>query len=374
MEKDALPVARVTKLISGGEGLARWQDKALFLAGALPGEEVRFEVTEEKSGFRRGRVVEILTRSPDRRDPGCTHYGQCGGCDFQHLSLAAQGTAKASIVQESFARLGKLTIDRPEVVQGQGWGYRNRLQIHGSPAAAGFKARASDQRLKIDCCPVADAGFSEVFSHPGQYFDREGRFLAFSAQGQLWVEGRQTEAAVQVAGKTIRFPLKGFFQSNLEVLELLLPFALDGLSGDHALDLYCGVGLFGAFLADRFKTVHLVEENALALDLARKNLPPGPHKFHSETLEAWTRRRQVPNVLDAAVVDPPRTGLSAQVVDWLIAKRPKKLVYVSCNPDTMARDCGLLVRAGWSLKALKVFDFYPQTSHIEACARLEPPQ
>jgi 23S rRNA (uracil1939-C5)-methyltransferase len=186
------------------------------------------------------------------------------------------------------------------------------------------------------------------------------------------VEGTHGEIAVDILGKTIRFDLRCFFQSNLEMIEKLIPFALEGLQGEEALDLYCGVGLFGAFLKDRFKRVLAVEENRISLEYALRNIGDTHHFLRGrlEDLLLEERGQLAGCRPDAIVVDPPRDGLDKTVREFLIARKPARLVYVSCNPVTLARDLKSLLAEGFILDDLRLFDFYPQTAHVEAVAKL----
>lgn len=363
----------VEKLVSGGDGLVREDGLVVFVPGALPGETILYRMGSVKKGFARGTLVEVMTPSAHRRRPPCPLYGRCGGCDLMHLSDEAQPAVKALLVQEAFRRLGKKDIPLPPVVTGPAWGYRSRLQLHkdSANAPAGFKARGSDKTVPVVACLVAVPGFSSLLASGGRGLP-EGRTNAFSVGTEAYLEGRDRQVTLEVAGKRLASALDGFFQSNLALLPALIAEVLDGLPvhGDRVLDLYGGSGLFGAFLADRFQTVVEVEQNGAALALARLNVVGPLHEFHESTLEAWVAR--LPRVsprLDGIVVDPPRTGLSAEVLQFLAPGPAPLLVYVSCNPDTLARDTRSLEDSGWSLDRLKVFDFYPQTTHSEAVAR-----
>jgi 23S rRNA (uracil1939-C5)-methyltransferase len=186
------------------------------------------------------------------------------------------------------------------------------------------------------------------------------------------VEGSSGGIDARILGKTIRFDLRCFFQSNVEMVEKLIPFALEGLKGGMALDLYCGVGLFGAFLKDAFARVLAVEENPISLEYALSNIGD-THDFlrgRVEDLLAQERGLLAACRPDAVVVDPPREGLDAAVREFLIARKPPRLVYVSCNPVTLARDLKTLLAHGFALDDLRLFDFYPQTAHVEAVAKL----
>ena len=154
------------------------------------------------------------------------------------------------------------------------------------------------------------------------------------------------------------------------MLSKLLPFALEGLSGKAAADLYCGVGLFGAFLADRFERVTAVESSSLSMSYARRNLPDDRGDFYPVSMEQWVETDAARRPLDAVVVDPPRAGLGPEVRRWLRRAAPSRLVYVSCNPVTLARDLGELVHDRFTMDEVRIFDFYPQTSHVETVARL----
>lgn len=363
----------VEKLVSGGDGMVRQDGLVVFLPGALPGETVDYTAGPVKKGFARGVLRRVVVASPDRRVPPCPLYGRCGGCDLMHLSDEAQPAAKVLLVQEAFRRLGKKEIAPPSIATGPAWGYRARLQLHkDAPGApAGFKARGSDKTVAVKACPVAAPGFADLLASGGVKLP-VGRTNAFAVGSEAFLEGRDSRVTLEVAGKRLASALDGFFQSNLALLPALIAEVLDGLpaQGKRILDLYGGSGLFGAFLADRFDTVVEVEQNGPALALARLNVAGPLHEFHESTLEAWVARqpKNTPG-LDAIVVDPPRTGLSPEVTGYLGRGPAPVLVYVSCNPDTLARDTRTLEASGWTMQGLKLFDFYPQTAHVEAVAR-----
>ena len=363
----------VEKLVSGGDGLVREDGLVVFIPGVLPGETILYRPGPVRKGFARGVLVEVLSPSVERREPPCPLYNRCGGCDFMHLTDEAQPRAKAILVQEAFRRLGKKEIVLPQVVLGPRWAYRARLQLHKDRpgAAAGFKARGSDQTIEVKACPVAAPGFATLLASGGPDL-KVGRTNVFSVGDEAFLEGRDSRVTLVVAGKRLASSLDGFFQSNLALLPALISAVLEALParGHRVLDLYGGSGLFGAFLADRYETVVEVDQNSAALALARENLVGPLHEFHQSTLEAWVSRlpKNSPP-LDAIVVDPPRTGLSPEVTAYLGTGPAPVLAYVSCNPDTLARDTRMLEAAGWTMTSLLLFDFYPQTTHVEAVAR-----
>ena len=212
-----------------------------------------------------------------------------------------------------------------------------------------------------------------MFSGEGTPPDGLDRFTVFGIGEMLAVEGRDDgrDLTVRVGGRDIVFSVGCFFQSNLGALQKLVPWALAGIAGETAADLYCGVGLFGAFLSETFSRILCVESQrhepflrpAQCSGRGPRVLPHDRRAVDPAPVSASSRA-------DAVVVDPPRAGLGEEVRAWLIERTPPRLVYVSCNPVTLARDLAALVGGGYVLEDLRLFDFYPQTSHVEAVARL----
>jgi 23S rRNA (uracil1939-C5)-methyltransferase len=371
---------RVEKLVAGGDGLAFLDGKAVFVPFALPGELVLATIVESKKDFAKANLVEVLSPSPHRVEPPCPIYGECGGCNLQHLGYQRQVAEKAAIVAESFRRLGHIDPGEVAAVPSLPFAYRNRLQLHfTAEGRLGFMRRASNSVVEASTCPVAvkalqswieeRAGTRRAMDELAPFTVGKDRFLSFGFGEDVFLEGRDEVVVAAVAGQLIRFHMKGFFQSNLYLLDRFIPDVMEGLEGGLAADLYSGVGLFSRFLEKRFSKVVAVESNPFALDLARENAP-GPHnEYHALSVEDWVRTESAGQRFDCVLVDPPRTGLAPSVRAWLAASRPSLLVYVSCDPVTLARDAGALCASGYRLDSLKAFDFYPQTNHVECHAR-----
>jgi 23S rRNA (uracil1939-C5)-methyltransferase len=312
----------------------------------------------------------------------------CGGCDWLHIDPAAQARFKMELARDSLRRMAGFDLPDLRIETGSPLGYRNRVQVHADVSGAvGFLGRKGNDFVRVVECPVAHPALAPLFAggtRPGS----PDRFLAygfaegFADGGESPVdrlyrsdEDPDAEITVRVLDRDIVFPLRGFFQSNLEMTARLIPYVLDGLpsGGGTALDLYSGVGLFGAFMKDRFDHVVCVEFNRHAIKVARRNVGE-KGAFVAEALENVVAGRE--NPFDriparAAVIDPPREGLDKAVRRWLVEKPIPNLVYVSCNPVTLARDLKELLAGPYALEDMRLFDFYPQTSHIEAVARLK---
>ncbi len=371
---------RIEKLVAGGDGLAFLEGKAVFVPFALPGETVLASIASSKRDFAQARLVEVLEPSRYRVEPPCPVYRECGGCNLQHLDYSRQVEEKALIVAEAFARTARLETGEIAAVPSLPFAYRNRMQLHFTKNhRLGFMRRASADVVEAPSCMVAlrpiqewieeRAGSGRAYGELESFVLGKDRFLVFGYGDEVWIEGKNGIVEVSVAGKGIHFHMRDFFQSNLYLLDYFVPDALAGLSGDRAADLYCGVGLFGRFLSSSFRSLTCVEQNPHALELAKVNAVGAANEYYAVPVEDWVRGDSARRAFDLVLVDPPRTGLAAPVREWLSRAKPPVIVYVSCDPVTLARDSGHLVKAGYELQTLKAFDFYPQTSHVECNAR-----
>lgn len=378
---DPKPVKlRIEKLVAGGDGLAFLGGKAVFVPFALPGETVLATIKTGKKDYAQATLVEVLEPSRHRVVPPCPIYGKCGGCNLQHLSYSRQVEEKALIVSEAFARTAGVETGEIAAVPSLPFSYRNRMQLHFTKdRRLGFMKRASSDVVEAPSCLIAlrsiqdwieaRAGSSKAYDELESFVLEKDRFLVFGYGDEVWVEGDKGLVEVSVAGQPIRFHIKSFFQSNLYLLDYFVPDAVAGLSGGRAADLYCGVGLLGRFLAPAFESIVCVEQNPYALELAKANVPGRGHEFSALPVEDWVRTDSAQKPFDLVLLDPPRTGLALPVRQWLASSKPRTIVYLSCDPVTLARDSGDLIKAGYALQSLKAFDFFPQTSHVECNAR-----
>jgi 23S rRNA (uracil1939-C5)-methyltransferase len=363
----------IVKLVAGGEGLGFLEGKAVFVPGVLPGESVRVRLVEKRRDFDRAALLEVLTPSPRRVPPPCRLAGICGGCDWLHIGYEEQLTLKVAIVRETLRRTGRIERESIGIEPSPALASRNRAQIHrDGEGRLGYMAAGSNRIVAVQTCPIVALPIDGLFDGTLPAPEGLDRFTAFSDGAVVATEGIDDERdlSVRVCGRTISFSVGCFFQSNLAALEKLVPWVVQGLSGTAAADLYCGVGLFGAFLAERFSRIICVESSAMSLSYARGNIAGAISESHPMSVEQWIASGAARESFDAVVVDPPRAGLGVEVREWLCGAPTNHLVYVSCNPVTLARDLGQLCAGGYVLEDLRLFDFYPQTSHVETVARL----
>lgn len=370
---------RIDRLATGGRGVARLDGRVVFVEGAVvPGERVEASAISDKGRFLEARLVRVLESSERRIRPRCAHFGVCGGCSWQHMDYSDQLDAKKVLLEDSLGRLGKLAAwPAIETVHGEPWGSRNRAQFQpGVPGAPwGFFESGSRRTVPLSECPVLSDELQGVWKELSRHAAdpmadrRERAAFAWGAQGTRLVAlpGEESPvASVDISGRVFRFPVDGFFQSNLSLVPRMVELALEGLSGRRSLDLYCGVGLFAGFLEDRFERVDAVESDPRSARFGPGNLRKAI--YHDAFVEDWLERGILGKTLsdiDAVVVDPPRQGLTDRALHSILAIRPSAVRYVSCGHDTLGRDLGRFVAAGYRIERIVLVDLYPQTPHLE---------
>ncbi|MCG8479440.1 MAG: hypothetical protein MI724_10120 [Spirochaetales bacterium] len=390
-------ITRVEKLVHGGEALVRFEDGVAFLHQALPGELVRVRIEGRRKGRLVASLVEVLEASPHRRKPACVLFGTCGGCDWQHLSYDAQIEWKRRIVAENLRRIGGLSIDPSaiEVVRGAEYGYRNRIQLHRDERGVlGFRRRRSRSLVAVAECPVATPrinrllhewadgtnGVDDVAPPHGE------RTTIIDGSSGLALGDRDRSAAVAVDGIAIRFDPAGFAQANHALLPELARTLRRERRGRRIVDLYAGAGLLAALATDdEIIEIVCVEPDSHNARFIRGNLNGNGrravHVINGTAEEALGDARLVSALGYGGTIllDPPRRGLGPTIRAWLGGglagqlggARSPRVIYMSCDAATLARDLGALSSA-YRLTALSIFDFYPQTAHIECLAVLDP--
>ncbi|HEX7340311.1 MAG TPA: 23S rRNA (uracil(1939)-C(5))-methyltransferase RlmD [Rhodanobacteraceae bacterium] len=424
----------IVGLTHDGRGVARVDDKALFVDGTLPGEKVRVAITRRHRRFDEGEVAEILVPSPDRVEPRCPHYAICGGCTLQHMELGAQIRAKQNVLAENFERIGKVAPERwLEPLTGAAWGYRRRgrLSVRKVPkkgrVLVGFREKGNPRYVAdIAHCDVVHPRLGErigalgelvsgmdaagdiaqiefaagddiialVFRHLkplGQpdldalvAFGKEHGFAIYLQPGgntsvhPLWPEHPKLAYRFDNDALELEFRPLDFVQINADMNERMLAQALrllDPQPTDRVLDLFCGLGNFTLPMARRVADVAGVEGEHALVERADANAAHNGianARFHVANLfEDQHETAWAREDWDKILLDPPRAGAD-QVLEYLPRKSTRRIVYVSCHPASLARDAGILVQKhGFRLAAAGVMDMFPHTAHVESMALFE---
>ena len=379
---------RIESLAAGGDGVAHdSQGRVLFVPLTAPGDLVRVRVLVSRKRFARGEVLEILERGPGRIEPGCSAFAVCGGCAWQHVSYPDQVSAKARIVADALERIGRLGVTEvPITPSPSAWGYRSRARLVQEGAALGYRMRRSHAVCVVKECPVLDprleAGLSrELPAWEGEE-PREWE-LVTSSDGSARV--RPTDEAIpagvdaaeiQVGDDRLRLSHGVFAQANSKLIAPLAAAVLREATGGgaktSALELYAGAGLFTLGLARSFDCVWAIESHPGAVADLRFNLERSGATnvdIREGIVEDVLSRLQVHSP-DTLVLDPPRAGASEEALEQIGALRARRIVYLSCDPATLARDLGRLRDGGYQLRNVEAFDLFPHTPHVEALATL----
>lgn len=380
----------------GGHCVARHEGRVVFVRHALPGERVVVEVTSgtDRSSFLRADAVEVLAPSPQRREAPCRFAGPggCGGCDWQHTSAAFGRELKARVVAEQLRRLAG--IERDVIVQAvpgdaDGLRWRTRIELAvDANGAPGLRRHRSHDVIDIDDCLIATDAVAGSGALAHDWPGARAVEVAASSTGEVSVipaPSQQHEPTLHEVvpvgdgALTLEVGARGFWQVHpgaaRTLADAVLRLGRPG-TGERVLDLYSGVGLFAAALAGAVGeqgSVTAVEGAADALPHAEANLAAYSWALpETADVRAWLAqdRRRTADV-DLVVLDPPRTGVGAEVLSTLLQGRPRAVVYVACDPAALARDVATAARQGYVLKELEAFDLFPMTHHVECVALLE---
>lgn len=377
----------LTGIAHGGEAIGRHKGEVVFVAGGIPGEEISVDLYRERPGLLRGTIRDVLLPSSHRVTPPCPYFGYCGGCQWQHIAYGRQLALKARIVAEQLQHIGGLSDPAvcETLASPKQWHYRNHVRFSaGRHGHLGFTRPRSHRFLAVDRCLIAHpkindvlhlvqgrgSGLHQVVMRVGE---NTGNFLLYPP---LELPHRSTvshtELHEQLLGHRFYVSLSSFFQVNTVQAERLARLVIERLAltgREVVIDAYCGVGTFAILLAEHARRVIGVEESSSAIKNAKRNAAESANVSFvaAKTEDALPKLAEQ---VDAVVLDPARAGCAPAVIDALARLHPAKIVYVSCDPATLARDLRLLCQCGYRLAEVQPVDMFPQTYHIESVATL----
>ena len=397
------------KMVAGGDCLSRLPDgRAVFVPFVLPGEVVQVALVDEKKRYAHARPVEILQPSPERISPRCIHFGECGGCQYQHLAYAGQLRLKEALLLDQFQRIAHIDDPpiQPIVPSPNPWHYRNHVQFHlGQNGELGFVHADGEHLLIIEECHLPQAEINalwpqlELGPESGVYrlgirqdsFDDimlilEGddpeapefsEDIPVSAvytppEARLTVLAGDDHLVYTLHDRPFQVSARSFFQVNTPMAEKMITYLLENhtLKEDtRAIELYAGVGAFSAFIAPKVSHLTAIESSGSACHDFAINLD----EFDNVVLYEAEAEAVLPTLnieADLLVMDPPRAGLTPAVHDALAKLHPQQITYISCDPATLARDTKHILGNGYQLESITPFDLFPHTAHVESIAIL----
>jgi tRNA/tmRNA/rRNA uracil-C5-methylase (TrmA/RlmC/RlmD family) len=343
---------KIEDVAFGGKGVARENGKAVFVPFTIDGETVSAEIVREKKKFAEAEVVAVREPSPDRVQPECPYFGRCGGCSYQHVAYEHQLAIKWRQVRDVLQRIGKLTDIpmRPIIPSPLSYHYRNRITVHVEEGAIGFFRRDSHRLIDIEQCPIAQDEVNRALAELRASRPREGHYTLRAAP----VTRVFTQANDAVAA------------SLRELLGQLISAGQDLL-----IDAYCGAGFFAQALLDKFEQIIGIDWDRFAIEAA-KQTASSKETYIAGDVEMELNRalEQTHGRKTVVIVDPPATGLTGNVREALVRAAPATLLYVSCNPPTLARDVKDL-RQRYTVESVTPLDMFPQTAEIEVAVHLQ---
>jgi len=352
----------------GGKGVARIDGKAVFVPYVIDGESVRASIAREHKKFLEAELETVVTASPHRVEPRCPYFGRCGGCVYQHIEYEHQLALKWRQVKETLRRIGGLKEPpmRPFIPSPIEYGYRNRITVHVCDGVTGFFRRESNKLLGIEQCPIARDELNSKLTELRRNNPRDGHYTLRVSDGpRVFTQANEAVAAAM-----------------LDLVDRLLATA-----GGTLIDAYCGAGFFAKRLRARFKVVIGIDWDQHAIGVARQDANEnetyiaGDVETELQKVGAVhlnrppqyddTSRGRLRSIAPTIIVDPPATGLSKGLVQALIERPPTQLIYVSCNPGTLARDLAALKKS-FRIDSITPLDMFPQTAEVEVVAELSP--
>lgn len=379
----------IEKIVYGGSGLARHEGRVVFVPGVAAGERVKAEIVRDKKNFLEAELIEVIEKSPERVAEPCEYIARCGGCQYQHLSYREELKWKDAQVRELLTRHGGVDDARirPITASPAEYGYRSSVTLHRSrpgtePQRLGFISRDKATPILINRCLLTEEKLERVFRWEEKLGrDEDRRTYRVAADGSCVSSKAELHYRVQVAGQEIVAASQGFFQNNLAVTEFMVKQAavwLKELKPTHVADLYSGVGLFGFLSVPPKLSVTFIEDNPASVQALRMNAAERPDRrprVHEGRVEKVFNRAltDAKPAIDALVIDPPRSGMTRDLCQRIAdAKGIKGIVYVSCDPATLARDLKILTDgARRRVEAVVPFDMFPRTQHIETMVFLK---
>ncbi len=415
----------ITSLAYGGKGIGRIDGRVVFVPYTAPGDRVKIDIISEKKGFLEGRLLEILHSSPLRQDPPCSLFGRCGGCHWEHIQYPAQVDWKDRIFRETMERIGGIRDlpMEPPIPAAEPFRYRVKAQFHVEDQVWGFFEAGSHRVIEIGECYLLDPFLNKTFISLKNYIeenqsglpihtveigksDLDGKAVALihlkekkdlkpdeileaikelkGIEFRITLPGRRVGKIISSAGDiSLAYTLRGlilkvhistFFQvnifQNLHLIDTVLEYT-DMDIKDYILDLYCGAGNLTLPLAGRCKKATGVDKDPSAISDAISNAKVNSIKnINFICSDASRGLKSISKPLpDIVVLDPPREG-GLDVIRGIAGLKPKRVVYVSCNPSTLARDLAVLIKEGYVVNRARVIDMFPQTYHIEGVVEL----
>lgn len=352
-----------------GRGIARIDNKVCFIPNTLIDEEVDIEIIKDNKRFYEGKVIKIIKESPKRVKPLCKYYGECGGCSLMHMNYESQLEYKVNKVSNILKRYAE--IDMPLTIEkcDNEFNYRNKITLHSKNNISGLYKKGTNEIINVDKCVICNEVINNKIKNVNYTSET---IIRTNEQNDAIITGQKEDFIKEINGIKYKLNINSFFQVNDNVCVKLLDYVNTNIyENDKVLDLYCGVGTFTLSITNKAKEVLGVEVSDSSYKNSLENLELNSIsnvEFKHSKVENITE--EITNYYDTLIVDPPRSGIDNKTKEQIIKSDINKIIYISCEPITLARDLKEL-KEQYEIKSIKLFDMFPQTEHCETVCVLE---
>ena len=356
-------LVKVDSLDHDGRGICRVDNKVTFVSGVLPGEIVDIIITKEKKSFNLGKVLKILEISDSRVKALCPYYNECGGCEIMHMSYETQLDFKKNKVVDILKRYTNVIIDPIIYKSDKSFNYRNKITLHNKNGNLGYMGKGSNSVISINECMIADEAINRFIRTINNY---EGENLVIRVNQNGEIISTLNNDFLLISVNNFVFRVDAFFQVNSYICSCIFNFISDNLEcSDVCLDLYSGVGTLSILASKKVSRVYAIEVNSYSYNNALENMKLNNVNNVEFILGDVSKKINfIDDNIDVIITDPPRSGMDHVTIETILKFKPRKVIYVSCNPMTLARDLNILL-SDYIIEKSAIFDMFPNTSHVE---------
>ena len=352
-----------------GRGIGKINNKVIFIPNTLVDEEVLVEITKETKKFYEGKVIQFILISPHRIKPKCPYYNECGGCSIMHMNYDQQLEFKINKVRNILLKYAKISIPISIEKSDKEFYYRNKITLHSSNGINGLYKEKTNDIIPIESCIICDEVINNYINKVGK---KAETIIRTNSEQDCIITSQKEEFIKTINNIKYKLNINSFFQVNDDVCLKILNYVKENISiNSKVLDLYCGVGTFAIYISDKVKEVLGVEVNDSSYQNSLENIEL------NNTKNVTFKHSKVENILDdissyydTIILDPPRSGIDDKTIDKILSSMIKKIIYISCEPITLARDLNKL-KNEYKIKKIRLFDMFPQTYHCESVCVLE---
>ena len=359
-------IIKVESLDHNGRGIARINNKVTFINNALPNELIDIIITEEKKKYSIASIKKIIEKSENRIEPQCPYYNECGGCNIMHMNYESQINFKKEKVEDILKKYAKIDIDLKVNKSNKPFNYRNKITLHKEKQKLGYMKRMSNDIINIDNCPLAMETINEYITSINNNNIEKEIIIRTNEKGEIISTLKDETIIMEINELKFQIDINSFFQVNNYICAQLFNYVEENLENNNTcLDLYSGVGTLSIIASKKAKKVYAIEINENAHKNSLVNLKLNNITNVEFILGNVNKKiKQIKEKIDVIITDPPRSGMDKITIETILKYKPKKIIYISCNPITLARDLNTLTES-YYIEKCAIFDMFPNTYHVE---------